>query len=61
MVTDEEMADEEMACRRRGKSKCDLLSAFRAYEEACINALSDLEEAVFKAIKRPEPNRLLAE
>ena len=48
MVTDEEMADEEMACRRRGTSKFDLLSAFRAYEDTCINALSDLEEAVFK-------------
>ena len=53
MVTDEEMADEEMACRRRGKSKFDLLSAFRAYEDTCINALSELEDAVYKAIKMP--------
>ena len=45
MVSDEVMADEEMACRAK----------------ACINALSELEEAVYKAIKRPEPNRLLAE
>ena len=54
-------ADDEMAGRRRRKSKVEnprltglrhsnsgLLSAFRAYEETCINALSDLEEAVFK-------------
>ena len=53
MVTDEEMADEEMACRRRGTSTFDLLSAFRAYEDTCINALSELEDAVYKAINMP--------
>ena len=34
MVSDEVMADEEMACRAK----------------ACINALSELEDAVYKAI-----------
>ena len=53
MVTDEEMADEEMACRRRGKSKYDPLSAFMAYEDTCITALSELEDAVYKTIKMP--------
>ena len=37
MVSDEVMADEEMACRAK----------------ACINALSELEDAVYKAINMP--------
>ena len=47
------VTDEEMACRRRGTSTFDLLSAFRAYEDTCINALSELEDAVHKAINMP--------
>ena len=52
---DEDMADEEMAGRRRGKSNCltglrhnhrRLLSAFRTYEETCFTAFLDLESAV---------------
>ena len=37
MVSDEVMAGEEMACRAK----------------ACVNALSELEDAVYKAINMP--------
>jgi len=58
MVTDEDMADEEMAGRRRGKSNCltglrhnhrRLRSLFKTYEDTCYTSFAaflDLESAV---------------